>query len=142
MLRALVLSLVFSSAAAAAPVDDAVAFLVGADVFEDSAVGYDGHESDGARAFAVVFAADDAAARFNDVAARGSVVGRLYAAIGLYDKDRAGFDVAVADLRRLGDVRVNAQFGCFEMMPTVASLLDDARKGDIVDGGFTARFTR
>jgi hypothetical protein len=57
--------------------DTATRFLIDAEVFEEVAISYDAHESDGARAWRVVFDADDAAAHFRRIAQEGALAGKV-----------------------------------------------------------------
>ena len=143
--------------------DAATRFLIGATVFEDVAISYDGHESDGARAWRVVFADEDAAARFRRIADEGSAVGKLYAAIGLRTHDDDAYDELIAVLA--GDpARVTAQFGCSTLSLPIADLIESKEANavrltdgedlnawlaahgsgdlDIVGGGYTAWFAQ
>jgi len=154
------------AAAERAPLDAdaATRFLIDASVFEDVAISIDGHESDGARAWRVVFADEDAAGRFRRVAVEGGLVGKLYAAIGLRQHDPAAYDVLVTALAK-DPSRVETHFGCMTGSLPVADLieskaanavrlnagedLDDwfANHGgsgdlDIVGGGYTAWFAQ
>lgn len=144
--------------------DDATQRLMEAETFEDVAIEYDGHLSDGVRAFRVVFAADDAAARFRAIREHGTLVGQLYAAIGLRHHDDAAYDEAVQALRARATERVRVQFGCLGGGETVGELLESAKRPvmrlapgqtfeewlrihqtghvDIVGGGFTSEFGR
>lgn len=104
--------------------DEAVRALIDAKTFEDVAISYDGHLSPGVRAFRVVFAAPDAADRFREVADRGTLVGQLYAAIGLRHHDAAAYEETVRKLRAHATERVPAQFGCLGSHELVGDLLE------------------
>lgn len=161
-----------SAPAAAAPVvaparaplnaDAATEQLLHATVFEDQAVSYDGHESDGVRAFRAIYAEPDAAARFARIAQEGTLVGKLYAAVGLRHHDPAAYAALKSSLLAQRDTRVDAQFGCDGLAPTVGELVESTgpnairlaegesveawlavhKSGelDIYGGGYTAMF--
>lgn len=154
-----------TAASAEAPpldADEAVRALIAADTFEDVWISYDGHLSPGVRAFRVVFAAPDAAARFREIRARGTLVGQLYATIGLRHYDPVAYAAAVQALRLRADERVAARFGCLGGGQRVGDLLQSTKpsairlspgqtfqdwmtihkKGetDIIGGSFTSEF--
>jgi hypothetical protein len=164
-----VLSLCVGARAAAPPlasldvdVDAATAQLAHAALFEDVAIGIDGHTSDSARAWRVVFAAPDAAARFQDIARHGTTVAKVYAAMGLRTHDRAAYHALITEL--VSDrSTVAMRTGCLGRHMTVRELVvsDDpdavrladgeplsawfARHNsgalDVVGGGYTASFS-
>jgi len=98
--------------------------LVQASTFEDVRVSYDGHLSEGVRAFRVVFAAPDAADRFRDLFARGTLVGQLYATVGLRHHDPVAYADALQKLRARATERVDALFGCDGDAQRVGDLLE------------------
>lgn len=112
-----------------APLDVDVASkqLIEAKEFEDVSVGIDGHLSGGVRAYRVVFAAPDAAQRFKAVAARGGLPGKLYAAIGLREKDPAAFRELLEELAPMGATRVHIRAGCLSDHPKVTEVIESTR---------------
>ncbi|MCC7073782.1 MAG: hypothetical protein IT383_20905 [Deltaproteobacteria bacterium] len=123
---AALVSLPAASSQTLAPAD-ALARLRTATVFQDDAVGYAGALSDNVAAFRVLFDSPDAARSFGALAREGSLVGRLYAAIGLKHHDPTAFAMTLAALRRHADERVLTQFGCLGGSERVGELL---RSGD------------
>ena len=119
--------------AARAPLDAAAATeqLLRATVFADQAVSYDGHESDGVRAFRAIYTQPDAAVRFARIAAEGTVVGKLYAAVGLRRIDPAAYAAVKAALLAQRDTRVDAQFGCDGLSLTVGEIIESSRANTI-----------
>lgn len=169
MLRHLLLIAAIASGPAAATEavldpERALQVLLRAQVFEDDAISFDGHESDGVRAFRVLFAQPDAAARFLRLSEQATLAGRLYGLIGLRHFDRAAFDGARRSLEHVADQRVDAQFGCSGLSLRVGELVQSTRRDavrleagetldawlrvhktgelDIVGGGYTAKFGR
>lgn len=154
-----------TAASAAAPprdADEAASALIAADTFEDVGIGYDGQLSPGVRAFRVVFAAKGAADRFREIRARGTLVGQLYATIGLRHYDPVAYAEAVQALRLHADERVATRFGCLGGGERVGDLLESTKPSairlspgqtfqdwmaihgagetDIVGGSFTSEF--
>lgn len=126
MLPTLALVALVSLPAASSPTltpADALARLRTATVFQDKAVGYAGALSDNVAAFRVLFDSPDAARSFAALAREGSLVGRLYAAIGLKHHDPAAFAVTLTALRRHADERVPTQFGCLSDSERLGELL-------------------
>lgn len=166
----LVLCLCVGARAAAPPVapgdvdvDAATAQLTRATLFEDVAIGIDGHTSDSARAWRVVFQAPDAAARFQDIARHGTTAAKVYAAMGLRTHDRAAYHALITEL--VSDrATVAMRTGCLGSHVPVRELVasDDAnavrladdeplsawfarhKSGvlDVVGGGYTASFVQ
>jgi hypothetical protein len=143
--------------------DSALLDLLDAEEFEDLTIGIDGHTSRSVQAFRIVFAAPDAARRLRMLATHGTLVGKLYAAIGLRHHDAAAYSQTLEELARSREERVPARIGCAGLHLRVGELIESTEAGavrlrpgdtldawlkargggdlDIVGGGYTAWFS-
>lgn len=96
--------------------------LLHATTFRDSEVGEAGTTPPEVRAFRILLADPDAAARFRRIAAGGTVAGRLYAACAFFFLDVPVFDAEVARLRAARG-HVERQQGCIVTQESVVEVV-------------------
>lgn len=95
-----------------------------ATVFEDVKVGEGGELSENVAALRILSASPGAQEALRRLAREAGTVGKLYAAIGLYEHDKAGFAQVMATLRQQKDAPVQILMGCRGGQITVGELLE------------------